>query len=51
VLSYELATAVGPRIAGKPLPGRGSEAMEIIENFHGLLHTFTFVAASADVNW
>ena len=31
--------------------GTGPEAVVITENFHVLLHRFTFVAASADVNW
>jgi len=42
--------ALSPRIASKALRGQGQEAVEIIENFHGLLHSFTFVALGIDVN-
>jgi hypothetical protein len=31
------------RIAVEALHGRGAGAVEIIENFHGLLHGFTLV--------
>ena len=43
--------ALSQRIAGKALHGQGREVVETVENFHGLLHSFTFVALGADVNW
>ena len=35
--------ALSPRIAGTAFTGRGQEAVEIGENRHTLLHSFTFV--------
>ena len=34
----------------KRFTGRGPKAVAISENFHGLLHSFTFVAVGTDVN-
>ena len=39
------------RITAEARRGQGTpEAVEIVENFHGLLHGFTFVALAADVS-
>lgn len=38
------------RITVEALHEKGTrEAVEIVENFHGLLHGFTFIALSTDV--
>ena len=37
------------KIDVKRFTRKASEAVEIVENFHGLLHGFTFVAFGADV--
>jgi hypothetical protein len=36
--------ALNPRIASEALHCKGPEAAEIVEDFHGLLHGFTFAA-------
>jgi hypothetical protein len=43
--------ALKPRIVVIALLEQGQEAVEITGNFHGLLHSFTFVALSTEVNY
>ena len=50
VLLMNWQWALDQRIAGTFM-GTEPEAVELIENFYGLLHSLTFVAASADMNW
>jgi hypothetical protein len=50
VLPYDLAMGTDLENAGKAVYVGDPKAVEIVQNFHGLLHGFTCIALGIDVN-